>query len=100
MERNECSVAIQMLPQVERGQVIPLVDAVIAYIKGLGLPMVVGPFETTVEGNFDALMDMVKQCQLICINAGAPSLLSYVKIHYAPQEGVWGIAEKTDKHNG
>ncbi|MCL2202624.1 MAG: thiamine-binding protein [Defluviitaleaceae bacterium] len=96
----ECAVAIQMLPQVEAGRVIPIVDAVIAYIKGLGLPMVVGPFETTVEGDFEVLMDMVKQCQLICINAGAPSLLSYVKIHYAPQTGVWSIAEKIDKHNG
>ena len=100
MGRMECSVAIQVLPQVEDARVIPIVDEVIAYIKGLGLPMVVGPFETTVEGSFDVLMDMVKQCQLICIEAGAPSLLSYVKIHYAPQAGVWGIAEKIDKHHG
>ena len=100
MEKKECSVAIQMLPQVAEEGVIPIVDEVIAYIKSLGLPMVVGPFETTVEGSFDALMDMVKQCQLICIKAGAPSLLSYVKIHYAPHKGVWSIAEKTDKHHG
>jgi len=99
MNKIECSVAIQVLPQVEDSRVIEIVDKVIAFIESLGLTMMVGPFETTVEGDFDTLMDMVKECQRICILAGAPHVLSYVKIHYSPKNGIWSIGEKTAKHN-
>ena len=58
----EASVAIQVLPAVQspsggetsKGEeVIRVVDEIIAYIKSTGLNTFVGPFETTVEGNFD-----------------------------------------------
>jgi len=99
MEKKiECSVAIQVLPQVATEQVIPIVDKVIDYIKSVGLPYVVGPFETTVEGDFDTLMDMVRECQMICIREGAPHVMSYVKISYCPGAGVWSIGHKTQKH--
>ena len=94
----ECSVAIQVLPGVEGERVLEIVDKVIEHIKSVGLRYYVGPFETTVEGDLDTLMDMVKQCQLICIREGAPHVMSYVKIAYCPQMGVWSIAEKTTKH--
>jgi len=99
MQKIPCSVAIQVLPQVEDSKVIPIVDRVIAHIKSLGLPTTVGPFETTVEGDFDTLMNMVRECQEICISAGAPHVLSYVKIHYAPEIGCWSMDEKTSKHS-
>jgi len=99
MDNIQCSVAIQVLPQVEDAQVIGIVDKVIAYIQSLGLTMMVGPFETTVEGDFDVLMDMIKECQKICISAGAPHVLSYIKIHYSPKNGIWSIDQKTTKHH-
>ena len=40
-------------------------DEVIAYIKSTGLSCSVGPFETTIEGDYDQLMDIVKECQHI-----------------------------------
>ena len=99
MEKKiECSVAIQVLPQVENDRVIPIVDKVIDYIKSVGLHYVVGPFETTVEGDFDTLMGMIKECQLICIREGAPHVMSYIKISYSPDAGVWSIGHKTQKH--
>lgn len=67
------SVAIQVLPSVEGEDVIRIVDEVIAYIKSSGLNTYVSPFETTIEGDYDQLMEIVKECQLICIRAGAPS---------------------------
>lgn len=87
------SVAIQVLPSVEGEEVIRIVDEVIAYIKSSGLNTYVGPFETTIEGDYDQLMEIVKECQLICIRAGAPSVMSYVKINYKP-DGVWTIEKK------
>ncbi|MDR0287614.1 MAG: thiamine-binding protein [Clostridiales bacterium] len=93
------SVAIQVLPQVQGEEVIRVVDEVIAYIKSTGLNSYVGPFETTIEGDYDQLMDIVKECQLICIRSGAPSVMSYVKISYNPTDGVWSIDKKVSKHH-
>ncbi|HHV65184.1 MAG TPA: thiamine-binding protein [Peptococcaceae bacterium] len=92
------SVAIQVLPKVEDQEVLRIVDEVIAYLKSTGLKVFVGPFETTIEGEFEELMEIVKRCQLICIKQGAPSVMSYVKINYVPGGGIWTIDEKVSKH--
>nr|WP_242825462.1 thiamine-binding protein [Desulfitobacterium dichloroeliminans] len=93
------SVAIQVLPSVEGKDVIRVVDKVIQYLKSSGLNVYVGPFETTIEGEYDQLMEMVKRCQLICIEEGAPSVMSYVKISYRPEGGILTIDEKVTKHH-
>ncbi|NLB80354.1 MAG: thiamine-binding protein [Clostridiaceae bacterium] len=94
----EASVAIQVLPAVQGDEVIRIVDEVISYIKSTGLSSFVGPFETTVEGDYEELMKIVKHCQIICIEAGAPSVMSYIKIAYNPK-GVWSIEKKVSKHH-
>lgn len=94
------SIAIQVLPKVETDdEVCRIVDRVIEYIKSTGLSYHVGPFETTIEGDFEKLMDIVKECQYIAIKAGAPSVMSYVKIHFKPEGGVLTIEDKIAKHN-
>ena len=87
------------MPKVEGEEVIRVVDEVIAYIKSTGLNTFVGPCETTIEGDFDQLMDIAKECQKICIRAGAPSVMSYMKVAYNPGEGVWSIDKKVTKHH-
>lgn len=99
MEQFNASLAIQVLPKVEGEEVIRVVDEVIAYIKSTGLNTFVGPFETTIEGDLDELMDIAKECQKICIRAGAPSVMSYMKVAYNPGEGVWSIEKKVTKHH-
>jgi len=92
------SIAIQVLPKVAaNSETIRIVDEVIAYIRSFGLHTQVGPFETTVEGDYDILMEIVKGCALKCIEAGAPGVMTYVKINYVPG-GVLTIEEKTAKH--
>jgi uncharacterized protein YqgV (UPF0045/DUF77 family) len=99
MNRPEASIAIQVLPQSVSGdEVLSIVDKVIAYIKSTGMKSVVGPFETVIEGDFDKLMKVAAECQLICIREGAGSLLTYIKIAYNPNGGTWSIDEKTAKH--
>ena len=95
----EASAAIQVLPQVEGEDVIRVVDSVIEYIKSTGLNYAVGPFETTIEGGFDDVMEVIRECQLICVREGAPQVASYVKIFYNPKDGVWSIDRKTAKHS-
>ena len=100
MEKPEASLAIQVLPQSVAGdKVLGIVDRVIAYINSTGLKSVVGPFETTIEGDFDRLMEIAAECQRICIREGASGLLTYMKMAYNPNSGVWSIEEKIAKHN-
>lgn len=99
MDQPEASLAIQVLPQSVTGdEVLRIVDTVIAYLKSTGLKTLVGPFETTLEGDFDRLMEIAKECQRICIREGAASLLTYMKLAYNPRGGVWSIEQKTAKH--
>lgn len=94
------SVAIQILPTVNNDdEVIRIVDEVIDYIKSTGLNYFVGPFETTIEGEFNELMDIVKECQLVAARAGAPSLSTYIKVNYRPEGEVLTIEKKVTKHH-
>lgn len=99
MEKFNASLAIQVLPAVEGEAVIGVVDEVIAYLKSTGLNTFVGPFETTIEGDFDQIMDIAKECQKICIRAGAPSVMTYMKVAYNPSMGVRSIDKKVTKHH-
>ena len=94
------SVAIQVLPKVATNEeTIRIVDNVIKYIKSFDVKAEVGPFETTLEGDYDTLMEIVKGCPIVCANAVAPSAMTYVKINYVPN-GVLTMEEKCAKHRG
>lgn len=93
------SVAIQILPKVNGDEeVIRIVDEVIAYIRSTGLNYHVGPFETTIEGEFNELMDIVKECQNVAVKAGAPAVSAYIKVSYRPEGDVLSIERKITKH--
>ena len=94
------SVAIQVLPTVtDDEEVIRIVDAVIDYIKSTGLSYYVGPCETSIEGDYDQLMEIVKNCQLVAAKAGCPAMHTYVKISYKPEGEVLTIDKKVTKHH-
>ena len=94
----EASVAIQTLPEAKNDdELIRIVDEVIAYIKSTGYNYYVGPFETAIEGPYDELMDIVKECQHIAVKAGAPSVAAYIKVSYKPEGEVLTIDKKVSK---
>lgn len=94
------SIGIQIIPKAESDkQVIRIVDEVIAYIKSTGLNYFVGPLETSVEGDFDELMNIIKNCMKIAANEGCASISAYVKINYRPNGEVLTIEEKVSKHH-
>ena len=96
----EASVAIQSLPQApDDEELCRIVDEVIAYIAEQGYNYYVGPFETTIEGPYDELMDIVKNCQYIAIKAGAPSVAAYIKVSYKPEGEVLSIEKKIGKYH-
>ena len=94
------SVAIQALPKVNSDEeTIRIVDEVLEYIKSTGLSYFVGPCETSIEGDYDELMDIIKECQKVAVNAGASSVSAYVKINYRPEGEVLTIEKKVTKHH-
>lgn len=99
MNKDNASIAIQVLPKTgDTKSLIYVVDKVIEMIAKSGYNYEVGPFETTVEGDYDGLMDIVKKAQLICIEEGSESVMTYVKIFYFPNGDLLTIDEKTTKH--
>lgn len=103
MERRtvmNASVAIQVLPRVNSDEeVIRIVDEVIDYIKSTGLSYYVGPCETSIEGDYDELMEIIRECQKVAVRAGAKSVSAYVKITYRPEGEVLTIEKKVTKHH-
>ena len=94
------SVAIQVLPTVtDDEEVIRIVDAVIDYIKSTGLSYYVGPCETSIEGDYDQLMEIVKNWQLGAAKEGCTAIDTCVKISYKPEGEVLTIDKKVTKHH-
>ncbi|MGK0468744.1 MTH1187 family thiamine-binding protein [Clostridium sp.] len=90
------NVSIQVIPVVAEERIYSVVDKVIEYIEASGVKYEVGPMETTMEGELDDLLDIVKKAQEICVEHGATRVVSMVKIDYKP-EGVT-MNEKTFKY--
>ena len=51
-----------------------------------------------IEGDYDELMSIVKMCQIIAVEAGAESVMSYVKINYKPGGEILTIEKKIKKY--
>jgi uncharacterized protein YqgV (UPF0045/DUF77 family) len=96
MKMNVVNISLQVLPVVEEEMIYPVVDKVIEYIKSTGVKYFVSPMETTMEGDIDILLDIVKKAQDICVKEGAKRVISIVKIDYKP-DGVT-IDEKMNKY--
>lgn len=92
------NVSLQILPTVSEERIYPVVDKVIELIEESGVKYEVGPMETTMEGELDVLLEIVKKAQDVCVKEGAPRVVSMVKIDYKP-EGVT-MNEKIEKYRG
>lgn len=90
------NVSLQVLPVVEEKELYRVVDKVIEYIQSTGVRYEVGAMETTMEGDINELLEIVKKAQQICVDNGAVRVVSVVKIDYKP-EGVT-IEEKVGKY--
>lgn len=91
-----CNVSLQVIPNVDDHRLYEVVDKVIEYIKSTGVKYEVGAMETTMEGELEELLKIVKNAQDICLNNGALRVISMVKIDYK-KNGVT-IDEKVKKY--
>ncbi|MEW5957894.1 MAG: MTH1187 family thiamine-binding protein [Chloroflexota bacterium] len=88
------NVSVQVLPL--HPDPYPIVDRAIEAIQQSGVKYEVGPLETTLEGELDELLEVVKAAHRACFVAGAEKVVTLVKI----ADSVTGttIAEKVSKY--
>jgi uncharacterized protein YqgV (UPF0045/DUF77 family) len=98
---NDCAVAIQVLPvdAPDDAEVCRIVDEVIAMIQSYPGNVFVGPFETTLESDYDTCMEVVKRCQLVAHEAGSDKIMTYVKIDYRPEGDLLTTETKVSKYH-
>ncbi len=94
---NTVNIALQILPTSKTVHPYSIVDAAIAVIAASGLKYRVTPFETVMEGNYDRIMEVVKLAQQACYDAGAESLMTYLKIQ-SNGNGDVNIEDKMGKY--
>jgi uncharacterized protein YqgV (UPF0045/DUF77 family) len=74
-------VAFQVIPRVRSGNNYELVDRAIEVVKEAGVPYQVSAMETTMKGDLDELLEIVKAAQQRCIDCGAVEVITNIKIH-------------------
>jgi len=90
------NIALQILPSSKSIHPYKLVDKAIEVIAGSGLRYKVTPFETVMEGTYDEIMEVVKKAQNACYEAGAESLMTYIKIQSSVSDV--SIEDKMEKY--
>lgn len=90
------NVALQVLPVSDSVHPYTIVDCAIAVIASSGLKYRVTPFETVMEGTYEQIMEVVEKAQNACYDAGAQSVMAYVKIQSSVNDVC--IEDKTAKY--
>ena len=96
--KNIVHVAIQIVP-VSKQHPYPLIDKAIEVIQRSGVDFRVGAMETVMQGPYDKLMQIAKDAQQACLNAGADEVVVTMKVHAKKNEDVsW--EDKLEKYEG
>ena len=91
----KASIALQVLPLSQGIDRIAVIDKVIDYLQAQEVTMVVTPFETVLEGEFDELMRILKEA-LEVAGQGADNVFANVKINIGE---ILSIDEKLEMSN-
>ncbi|MEH6617540.1 MAG: thiamine-binding protein [Porticoccus sp.] len=78
---NEVFLAFQVIPRLKEGNNFEVVDKAIEVVKNANVPYQVGAMETTMKGELNQLLDIVKAAQQACYDAGALEVITNIKIH-------------------
>ena len=91
----KASIALQVLTLSQGGNRIAIIDQVIAYLQAQSVTMVVTPFETVLEGEFDELMRILKDA-LEVAGQEVDNVFANVKINVGE---ILSIDEKLEKYD-
>jgi uncharacterized protein (TIGR00106 family) len=91
---SSITVSFQVIPICD--DPYPVVDKAIEVVQHSGVKYEVGPHETTMEGELDQLLEIVKAGHRACLEAGAQRVITFVKI--VDVVGGTTIADKVAKY--
>jgi uncharacterized protein (TIGR00106 family) len=94
---NVVNIAVQVIPFSRDKELYDLVDLAIGVIQSSGVEYRVCPFETVMEGDYDRLMEIIKECQQVCLDNGADEVLVNLKIQNR-RKGDVSIRDKMMKY--
>jgi len=77
---HQVNIALQVLPASDDKHPHEIIHKAIQIIRSSGVKYKVCPFETVMEGDYDTLMNIIRTIQTECLNFGAKSMISYIKI--------------------
>ena len=89
-----CSIALQILPLGENSR-IEIIDKVISYLSTRHKNILVTPFETVIEGEYDYLMESLKNA-ISLAGEDHSNICANIKINYGR---IMTIDEKIKKFN-
>ncbi|MET3211233.1 UNVERIFIED_CONTAM: uncharacterized protein (TIGR00106 family) [Paenibacillus sp. PvR008] len=79
-------LSIQVIPKTPNNEdSYAYVDKAIEVIQRSGVKHQVNPLDTTMEGELDELLKVVKEMHEALTEAGSPSVISQIKIAHNPQ---------------
>lgn len=81
IQENHVMLAFQVIPRLKEGNNFEVVDKAIEVVKAANVPYQVGAMETTMKGELDYLLEVVKKAQQACYDAGALEVITDIKIH-------------------
>jgi len=79
--QEEVFLAFQIIPRLKEGNNFEVVDEAIKVVKNANVPFQVGAMETTMKGELDHLLEIVKDAQQACYDHGALEVIVNIKIH-------------------
>jgi uncharacterized protein (TIGR00106 family) len=95
--KNQINLAIQLLPRSSTKGTYELVDIAIELIQKSGLIYRVCPFETVIEGQYDEVMNLVKDIHDAVYAGGAEEMITNIKIQTRYNQDVF-IEDKMKKY--
>ena len=90
-----CSIALQILPLDNHDGRLKTIDKVIYFLQNKHSNVIITPFETVIEGEFNELMDTLKEW-FVLAGEDSKNIFANVKINYGD---ILTINEKIDKFN-
>lgn len=92
------NASIQVVPLTETAAAFPVIDKAIALIQQSGLKYTVGAFETTIEGEYEPVQQLVRSIEDFCYAQKDVQFLVYKKLHIHGSADI-RVEDKTGKFN-
>ena len=78
--KHPCHVSFQLLPLLDHDKIYQIVDKALEIIRSSGIAHVTGPMETTMEGDYDEIMKIIRKIQVLTLEH-SDELVSVIKVH-------------------